>query len=553
MKLSLKMLAAAALATASTGCSSFLDVNTNPNSFTTASAPAPSAILAQALNTTASLYSTSYNSYASWAANYWAKSGVVSGYAEERTYNYTSSYYSALWSGTYDNLNDYNIIQQGAASYPNHAAIARIMKVYDFLLLVDEYGDIPYSQALKGASNLNPTYDKAADIYRDLIVQLKGAITDINNNTPTNNINAPAVGAEDIVFGGGTTGMTRWKQFANSLQLRILLRESQTNDAALNTYVAAQMTALQSAADGFITTDVLSNPVYAQSSGQQNPLYNRYGVTFNGTNATERYYQFPSADIIAKYLGNNTGTYQVGISDPRITVLYTTGRVGTVTRYNGSVAGDNTANIPSTAAPNIGSRFILGSNTTVAGILKGLNAPTPLMLVSEQHFNRAEAETRGLFSGGETAAKASYNNGVAASFMYFFRPATTAAVAVPAPAALTTTSTVPGISQYATYMAAAVAAANPLVSYDNASTNGTLGRQSIILYQKYLAMNSVASTEGWADYRRAARPSIPLSREAAQNKFPKRLLYPLVEVNTNQTNLPKGVDQYAAIFWDVVD
>ena len=478
-----------------------------------------------------------------FAADYVGKSGIVNGYAEERTYNYSSTYNQGLWSGTYDNLNDYNTIQaRGAATnYLFHAAIARIMKVYDYLLLVDEYGDVPYTNALKGVSNLTPTYDKASDIYKDLIVQLTGAVVDINTATtkaadPNNGI--VAVGAEDIVFGGGTAGMTNWKRFANSLRLRILLRESQTTDAALNTYIATQMTALQSAPDGFITTDVVAQPGYQQSSGQQNPFYSRYGITVAGTSAGERYYQFPTRYVLAQYTTN---------SDPRVSQLYTTGLINGVTGYNGTDAGE--PGPPTLTAPNVGSRFLVNG-----GILKGYNAPTILMFLSEHLFNKAEAETRTLFTGGDAQAKIDFNSGILSSFLSFYRLAATA----PATVAAASTAT-PGYAQYTTYMTAAAVTSptrpngNPAVLYDAAPSNGVLGKQYVILYQKYLAMNTVAAVEAWADYRRAAQPKIEMSLQAAQKMFPKRLLYPQTEVNTNATNIPKGVTQYTPIFWDVVD
>ncbi len=546
MKAFLKVMAAASLAAATSSCSSFLDINTNPNSFTSDSAPTPNAILAQALTATANNYSTSYNSYSSFAVDYWGKSGVVNGYAAERTYNYSNSYYQGLWSATYDNLNDYDIIQrQGTAgNYPYHAAIARIMKAYNYLLLVDQYGDIPYTNALKGLNNLTPSYDKAQDIYKDLITQLAGAVTDITNaNNAT--VTPIAVGAEDVVFGGN---MDNWQRFANSLRLRILLRASQTTDASLNTYIQQQMTALQGA--NFITTDVQVQPGYAQNDGQQNPLFNRYGVTIAGQAATERSYQMPTNFIIRSYTNNTTGVYSASLSDPRITVLYGRGtRAGTAgTVYVGTDAGEPAPPTFATTNSVIGSRFAIGGVTvTTAGILKGYNAPTPLMLLSEHLFNKAEAETRNLYSGD---AKTDFNNGMLASFMYFFRPATTAASAIPANPA---TSTLPGVSQYNTYTALTTSIANPNVNFDAATTNGSLGKQNIILFQKYLALNSVASTEAWDDYRRAAQPKIEISLQAAQGKFPTRLLYPLSEVNTNGTNVPKGVDQYTKIFWDVVD
>ena len=533
MKILLKVLVAAALTTAAASCSSFLDINENPNSPTSV---APDAILAQALSTTAATYSINYNSYASWAVDYFGRSGVVNGYAEEATYNYSSQYYQSLWNNTYDNLNDYNLIQQQAENYPNHAAIARIMKVYNFQLLVDEYGDIPYTEALQAAANTLPTYDKAADIYKDLIVQLDGAIADIDAAAKVAGV--LTVGNEDIVFGGD---MTKWKQFSNSLKMRILLRQSQTNDAALSSYVKTQMATLQNAADGFIQADVVSQPGYAQNSGQQSPFYNRYGFTSAGTQTGERLFQIPTNYIIAQYVKNN---------DPRITQYYAVGRRRTITgvdtvytnEYIGTDLGERSP--PLFALPIIASRFLSGGT-----LLKGPTAPTVLMLLSEQLFAKAEAETRGLFAGGDDMAKTDFLDGIKASFLYVYRPASGATIPLAAAADAT-----PGVAQYNTYITAN--ATNPLVNYDLAPANGTLGKQSVIIYQQYLAMNSMASTEAWDAYRRTALPKIEpslTSNSSRPDKLPARLLYPQTELSTNKANVPTGVTQFMPIFWDAVD
>lgn len=553
MKILFKVLAAATLTTAASSCSSFLDVNTNPNSF---SAVTADAILATALTTTATNYTggnPSFNTYGSWTADYWGKSGVVNGFPDETTYNYTNTSYAGLFNNTYDNLNDYQLIQNQGATYPNHAAIARIMKVYNFLLLVDEYGDIPYSQALQGAANTTPSYDSAPVIYRDFIVQLNGAISDINAAAT----NGRAVGAEDVVFGGN---MTKWKQFANSLKLRILLRESSTTNADLNTYVAAQLATLQNPTDGFITTDVVVQPGYAQNTNQQNPFYNRYGYTIAGTSAPERQYQIPTQFVLNQYVNN---------SDPRITQLYVIGARGPagaqVPEWIGAVPGENSS--PQFVPPIVGSRF-LGSNTGTpgtGGFFKGLNAPTILMMVSEHLFSKSEAESRGLLPGGDAQAKADFQSGIAAAFQTNYRTATGALVAVPA--VLTGTSTVVGISQYQAYVAANTT--NGLVNWDVATTtlspqgtplaSGTraVSKMEKIIYQKYLAMNVLGSIEGWDDYRRTAYPKIPASLQTVitsrPDGLPTRLLYPLTESSTNKNNVPTTATQTTKIFWDELD
>lgn len=531
MKIIPKVLFAAVLTTAATGCESFLDVNTNPN---TATSVLPSAQLASALVTTAAIYhggvnsGQNYNSYSSFVAGYWGKSGVVSGFAEERRYSYTTNYYQGLFGASYDNLNDYDIIEkQGAAqSFPNHAAIARIMKVYNYLLLVDQYGDIPYSNALKGIANTSPSYDKAADIYKDFLVQLKGAVADINKAATITNVET--VGPEDVVFRGN---MTNWKRFANSLRLRILLRESEAVD------VKAEMTALQAEPDGFITADVVVQPGYAANSNQQNPFYNRYGFAVGSRNATSEYsFVMPTNYIIQQYENNK---------DPRITQLYRLGKRtinGVATpSYVGTDLGETSPPTFVAANPTVGSRFLQGGT-----FLRAATAPTVLMLLAEHLFSKSEAETQGLFTGGDVAAKTDFLNGIRASFVHTYRPAADLPTA-------TITTVTPGITQYNTYIADNVA--NPLVNYDLAPT-GTRGKQSVIIFQKYLAENTVASTEAWADYRRTAEPKFKVSLESNSpraDKLPTRLFYPQTEVSTNAANVPAGVDQYTKIFWDVLD
>ena len=569
MKSLVKLLFAVGVTTVSTGCEKFLDINTNPNNPTSVT---PDAQLANALTVTAANYTgglaggNNYNSYASFAAGFWTKSGTVSGFSTERTYLYNNTYYQTLFNSTYDNLEDYQQIQDGAVAYPNHAAIARIMKVYNYLLLVDQFGDIPYTQALKGIANTTPTYDKADAIYKDLVEQLKGAVRDINAVPAT----ALAVANEDVVFNGGATGMLRWKQFANSLRLRILLRESSTNNGTLNDYVKQEMAKLQAdatAADGFIARDVVVQPTYTANANQQNPFYDRYGFAPGASRAQGEYsFILPTNFLINQYLQNK---------DPRITQYYRVGQrnvPGTTTavaQYTGGDLGEGTSpQFDPTDGASVGSRFLQGGT-----FLRAATVATPIMLLSEHLFSKAEAETRNLFIGGDAAAKVDFLDGIKSSFVVTYRDAAT----VPATLATATSSNVPGIAQYNTYITAN--AGNALVDYDAATTttpdataavyNGmgatqytgaslttpvlaiprTVSKAERILYQKYLAENTLASTEALNDYRRTGLPKFKLSRGSGGRPLPYRLYYPQTETSTNSANVPVGVDQTVKLFW----
>ena len=531
-----KILLAATLTTVASSCSSFLDINTNPNSATSVT---PDQLLANALVSTGANY-TNYNSYTSFFAGFWGKANGVSGYNVERAYNYTSTYQQVLWTGIYDNLQDYQLIRTSsvASSYPNHAAIARIMQAYDYLLLVDQYGDIPYTNALQGATNTTPTLDKADAIYKDLIVQLKGAISDINAAT-----SAAKPGTEDAVFGGGTAGMTKWKQFANSLRLRILLRQSSTSNGTLNAYVATEMAALQASTEGYITTDVVVQPGYAGSSGQQNPFYNTYGFAV-GSSATVSTYRFilPTNYLVNLFQNNN---------DTRLVQEFRPVS-GTTTTYKGTNLGE-----PLPPDYLQGSTFqaaLAGqpAGTFAGTFLRSPSQPTVLMLLAEHLFSKSEAEFRGLITTGD--AKTDYLNGIRASYQTTYRSGT-------APAAVAATA------ESEAYLAAN--ATNGLVNWEATTTRSTdqygnllasgatrtVSTLEKILTQKWLAENTFASTEAYDDYRRTSLPNIPISLEASQPALgiPTRLLYPQVEINTNGANVTAasaGITQYSRLFWD---
>ena len=534
MKNFFKILVACSVIASATGCDSFLDINQNPNSPLTAT---PDAILAQALKVTADNYSIGYNYYSSFANGQLGKSGTVNGYAEERTYNYTSAFSSGLFNGTYDNLYDYDIIEkQGKATgLLYHSAIAKIMKVYNFQLLVDQYGDIPYSQALQGGANINPKYDKAEDIYKDFIVKLDEAIAEIKAADASGNVRA--VRTEDIVFGGN---MTNWIRFANSLKLRVLMRQSSA--PALDGYVRTEMTKLQAAAatsGGFITNDVEAQPGYVQSEGQQNPFFNRFRATSAGGSAQERLYTIGTRYVMAQYFNNH---------DPRGYRIYNT--IGG--KFVGVTLGEN---LPPLG--NAASRF-----RDFGGVFKGLDAPVPLMLLADDLFTRSEAKARGFFTGD---AKADFVNGIKASFTYFYRPApsrrgssTDSSAFVPAKVAKYTDANLTnGLVDWDATTTTEREGTDPAFGTGPLTTPRVVSTQEKIIYQKYLAVNAVASTEAWDDYRRTGFPKFKPSLQSISpraDKLPVRLLYPLSEVTSNSGNVPQGINQFTSkIFWDVLD
>jgi len=538
MKNIAKLLVAVAIVSLTAGCESFYDVNVNPNSVTPEQV-VPSAILAQALKVTGDVYGLTLNTYGSWTAGYWGKTGTVNGYSEERTYVYSNSYQQGFWGSTYDNLKDYDGIEKSASAQGllYHAAIAKIMKAFNYQLLVDQYGDVPYTQALQADAAtplISPQYDKAEDIYKDLIIRLDEAVATIKA-APASVPAPPAVGSEDIVFAGN---MTNWVKFANTLKLRILIRQSFVS--SLDGYIRTEMAKLQASTDGFTTTDVLVQPGYIQSTGKQNPFWNMYRATASGSAASNRNWQAGTQYVIDQYVNNK---------DPRVSQLYALATAGQFNgEYKGVVLGDPN---PLPGSTQI-SRW-----KDYGGILKGFDAPTPLLLASESYFLQAEAKSRGYLAGGDAAAKTDFNNGIRTSFVYFYTPA-------PSQFATVNDVSANAASDYNKYLAANTT--NGLVSWDAATTAlnvpaggnpRAVSKLEKIIYQKYLAMNSVTAIEAWNEYRRTTYPKFAPSTQSTSpraDKLPVRLLYPQTEVSTNAANVPAGISQFTSkIFWDVLD
>src|SRR5690606_34401452 len=87
------------------------------------------------------------------------------------------------------------------------------LKAYYFWNVTDRWGDVPYTEALRGAEDFTPAYDTQESIYNALFALLKEA----NDMAPEPTLQG------DIVYGGD---MTKWKKLANTIRLLMALRLS---------------------------------------------------------------------------------------------------------------------------------------------------------------------------------------------------------------------------------------------------------------------------------------------------------------------------------------
>ncbi len=528
MKKILAYIALGVFALSAGSCKKYLDINDNPNDPTSAT---PALVLPQALVGTGSLNVT-YNSAFTYPGGFFSNVFGFGAYGPTVTVNYGATNFTGLWSSSYDNALDYQYVLDNTASNPAliySNAVARIMKAFVFSKLVDQYNDVPYSEALKGNALLTPKYDKAQDIYRDLVAQLNTAIANIITGQSSNATSAIAASA-DPMFGGD---MNRWKRFANSLKLRLLVKMAPVSE--LSSFARTEFAAFNNSI-GIITDDALVNPGYVKQSGRLNPTYNLLAADEN--NNRRQTSALPTIWIYSFYDGQK-------LSDPgRGSVIF---RNFPNTQKN-QLGQDNLA---STVIPPAGSTaWYTGTdfNTPGLGVAKGPSQGQVIMLLAEAQFLKAEAIARGYLTSG--SAKTEFQAGVRGSFAYLFKNQSD----VVDPSKDVTAA----VTKY--YNDNAL---SPLVNFDLATT--VEQQVEAIITQKYIAMNAIACDEAFAEYRRTDYPKVvkgstnPLltfaslqSVATSPDRLITRIAYPQSEYNLNGSNVPQNVNLYTAkIFWDL--
>lgn len=441
----------------------------------------------------------------SWSGNIYQYGNPAT---DETNLTLSSGFYQGIWNDMYRAITRYQVIidSDQAAMNPNHVAIAKIMKAYYMQYIVDLYGDVPYSEALKEGANVTPKYDNDADVYKALAQELydsKALITSATGN-PDYVVSA----TEDVMLGGN---MTDWTKMANTVLLKLAVRISNTTDAtgvALRNDIVSKLSGAQ-----FVTKDVQIQPGYNSSSPEsQNPLYNWFGrFTSSGGNNTGGYFLYRASDHIVKTLMGDASKPSAGVSDPRIGFLFATAKeyCSGATTYPGLVQGAGKA---PEDCPN-GTKRVNGNFSGFGGIFiqnatLGSSAPGFVMFLSESELLQAEAAVYfpGSFSGGQMH----FENAVKASFAFDGMTAV----------------------QATAYLGAI--AGKPMVGW-GADKNSQV---AAIQFQRWIALTNYNAIESFINFRKTGYPATPLSLSSTKPNKPYRLVYPGSEYTANAANTP---------------
>ena len=513
-------LAAASLVAGLTACDAdkLTEVNVNPNN--------PEVVSSQALftNGTVGLMQSMRGSGLTHGfAGVWSQHFAEIQYPETdlnqpRTANidaFWARFYTGTITGpTMGSLQDYNQILLQSAGVPNIIAPTLVIRAFSVQTLTDMWGDVPFTEAGRGAEIFTPKYDPQSVVYDSIFAMLGSAATlSVGSDDPASP-NYARMGEADPVYGDrSATGQAQaWAKLANSLRARAGLRLSQV-DAAKS---QAQLTA------------ALAGPVFASNDDNAfmswpggtlgNPLcLNWLNAGCGGTRDDQRVSKRLVDTLVA-----NADPRLAAFADPTGNSQKASPSVCDIP-YRGYPNGLEAPNEVNPCDPDEGN-FSLSDYSRPNMSIRSPDSPSWIMTYSELMFIKAEAAERSLV-GTPAQAAAFYTAAITASMEQW------------------------GIG--ATAIAAYLA--RPQVAYKG----GAAGLQQIA-YEKWVALYN-QETEAWAEQRRLDYPVLTPGPDAVTTTVPTRIPYPASEQSLNAANLAAaqanqggvtGTSVSGKVWWD---
>jgi hypothetical protein len=541
---------AAGLLLAGVGCKKFLDVNKNPNN--------PTAVPVSYLLSNAQV---SMARTLSLGGGLGSTSSV---YVHQTMGRVGAERYGGSadgsWNTLYTNISNLDvIIKQGTSeSRFVYVGIAKILKAYAYSILVDVWGEAPFSQVNQFPEIKQPKFDKGIDIYPQLFKMIDEGVADMNNAAA---INPSKPTTDDLIYGGS---IANWTKAANTIKLKMYTQIRLVQD------VKAQVAALLSAPASLINSQAESFILPFGPTGATDDRHPGYG----DYTATQRGGQVVSHWMYEIMKGKNPNVL-TNVTDPRIPYyIYNqktaTGAPENCTDYrdggfitiifgsNGACRdGSNSNTYSMLGVYPVGGRYDQGLGQTISAVggaaVAGRGArPHEFITYGDRLYLEAELIQAGLVTG---TAKTTLSSAIDASFaqmdyfiINYIKPGSAGAPqTVPA---------IAGTTAATTYRNAV------LTAYDA----GTAAKQmELIITEKWL--NRIENpVDSYNDYRRTGYPvlfspapagtttsvltpepkTIPVSNE---KKYPLSFPFSLGEISLNSSAPPQKVPESFKIFW----
>ena len=219
---------------------------------------------------------------------------------------YSPGSFDGRWSSAYqtimNDIKELNIIAN-ETGLNRHKAMGQVIEAHILMTLVDFFGDIPYTEALAGAENLNPVADSGASVYAAAIALLDGAITNFNNDA----LGDPAL---DMYYDGDWAA---WTKAANTLKMKAYMATRLVDGSAVSKFnaIVASGNYISSNADDMQFQ-------WGTLAVQPDSRHPRYRGSYTSTGGGS----YMSNSLMDYMRGGADGGYDIGggvfIGDPRL-------------------------------------------------------------------------------------------------------------------------------------------------------------------------------------------------------------------------------------------
>lgn len=496
MKAISRLFVGLALAGALCGCQDFDDLNSNPNKTTSGNAAMLATKLMREVMTSKGILDKGYK----YIQDDFLAKDIT--FLEPASSAYC---FNNLGRTDFDelaslrNVNEMIAAAEGSDQYDSYVALSKFIRAYLFFTTTMRVGDIPYSEAGMGKSDIFfPKYDTQKDVILGILKELEEADQLFAKGKKFSG---------DIFYNGDCA---KWRKATNAFELKILINlYKKTSDADLK--VESRINEIVSGKPLMESIDDNFQIVYSNSTGQKFPLhksqssYTEYDLVTNviidKLKDLQDYRLFYYADMTpnAKKAGADPSSWD---------------------SYNGVDPYMPQSDIQRTA--NGGD--ISGMNLRYEE-LEGCE-PQFIFSYQETNFILAEAKARGLLKGGKSAKE--YYEAAIRSSMEFTDKYTPA-------------SYNHGRQMTADYISSYIA--SPKVAF--ASTLDAQIEQ--IIWQKYITSYCEIPFNGYFEYRRTGIPALRIAPESNENtppsKMPVRWMYPQNELTYNGDNVREAIQR----------
>ncbi|MGL4520483.1 MAG: SusD/RagB family nutrient-binding outer membrane lipoprotein [Phocaeicola sp.] len=460
--------------TLTTACINLEEMNVNPNNATTTN---PSLLL------TGVSYKA-FNQTSSSACHATKMLVYTAGESTSQFYKWTRGSFS-----NYGNMRDITKMMELSDNQSPYQAIGHFLRANYFFQLTLEFGDIPYSEALQGESNLNytPSYDRQEQVLEGILNELDQA----------NKILAKSneVISGDIIY---NSNLTKWRQLINAYRLRVLMTLSNKTSVG-NINIASSFAEIVKNEPLMQSIEDNGQLIYLDQQGNRYPYFN------DSDFGSGRF--MDSTYIAALALRKDPRLFAIATQTPNAATA--SKAIDDFTAYDGGN--------PAVPYNLVNEKAVAGncSKPTTRYYQTPTNEPMILLGYTEQQLILAEAVVRGWITGDDQTY---YEEAVKASFAFYQKYATF-------------------VENHLTPDAAKHYLTGEQVAYKSTLTQEE--KLERIAMQKYLPTFLQGSV--WLPYYEALRTGYPDFHRAAGVALPLRWMYPQDEYNNNSTHVEQAL------------